>query len=95
METTRKCSVNYEGVVVKNISNDVMVLGEGPFWDSQKQTLYFVDILQHRVYRFKNDQLEFLQFGKAKIKFYYRRARNNNQRNPLFFLENNFLLISN
>ncbi|XP_050534715.1 regucalcin-like [Daktulosphaira vitifoliae] len=61
METISKCSVNYDGAVIKSISNDVMVLGEGPFWDSQKQIFYFVDIMQHRVYRFKNSKLEFLQ----------------------------------
>lgn len=33
-------------------------LGEGPIWDSKTQTLYWVDILQKKIYRGKNTLVE-------------------------------------
>lgn len=64
-------AVNYNGISIKELSNDVMTLGEGPFWDSENNILYFVDILKNRVYRyFQNGLLEHVQLGKLLINIF-------------------------
>ncbi|XP_025205532.1 regucalcin-like isoform X1 [Melanaphis sacchari] len=55
------CAVNYNGATINEVANDVLVHGEGPFWDSENNVLYFVDISQHRVYRFFQARLEHVQ----------------------------------
>jgi len=56
-------AVNYNGASIREVADDVMVHGEGPFWDSENNVLYFVDISQHRVYRFYENRLEHVQLG--------------------------------
>lgn len=57
-------AVNYNGASIREVADDVMVHGEGPFWDSENNVLYFVDISQHRVYRFYENRLEHVQLGR-------------------------------
>ena len=57
-------AVNYNGASIREVADDVMVHGEGPFWDYENNVLYFVDIAQHRVYRFLENRLEYVQLGK-------------------------------
>ncbi|XP_060876107.1 regucalcin-like isoform X1 [Metopolophium dirhodum] len=54
-------AVNYNAASIREVADDVMVHGEGPFWDSENNVLYFVDISQHRVYRFYENRLEHVQ----------------------------------
>jgi len=57
-------AVNYNGASIREVADDVMVHGEGPFWDSENNVLYFVDISQQRVYRFFENRLEHVQLGR-------------------------------
>jgi sugar lactone lactonase YvrE len=61
--TCRCSAVNYNGASIREVADDVMVHGEGPFWDSENNVLYFVDISQQRVYRFFQNRLEYVQLG--------------------------------
>lgn len=56
-------TANYEGVSIRPVADDVMVHGEGPFWDIENSVLYFVDISQQRVYRLFENRLEHVQLG--------------------------------
>lgn len=57
------CSVvNYNGTSIKEVAEN-LTLGEGPFWDSENNVLYFVDIYQYRVYRYFQNRLEHVQLG--------------------------------
>lgn len=56
-------AVNYNGASIREVADDVMVHGEGPFWDHENNVLYFVDISQNRVYRFFENHLEYVQLG--------------------------------
>lgn len=58
------CAVIYYEASIREINDYVMVHGEGPFWDLENNVLYFVDISEHRVYRFYQNRLEHVQFGK-------------------------------
>ncbi|XP_050544860.1 regucalcin-like [Daktulosphaira vitifoliae] len=58
---TRNQCVDYDGAVVSAVSDKVMVHGEGPFWDSENNILYFVDIAQHRVYKWVENKLDYVQ----------------------------------
>ncbi|VVC39655.1 Six-bladed beta-propeller, TolB-like,SMP-30/Gluconolactonase/LRE-like region,Senescence marker [Cinara cedri] len=55
--------VNYNGISIRQVADDVMVHGEGPFWDSENNVLYFVDIAQRRVYRLVQKSLEYVQLN--------------------------------
>lgn len=57
------CAVNYNGASIRELTDSVMVHGEGPFWDSENNVLYFVDISERRVYRHFHDRLEHVQLG--------------------------------
>lgn len=56
-------AANYNGASIREVADDVMHHGEGPFWDSQNNVLYFVDISRHRVYRLRQNQLDYVQLG--------------------------------
>lgn len=56
-------AVNYNGASVGELADSVMVHGEGPFWDSENNVLYFVDISERRVYRHIENRLEHVQLG--------------------------------
>lgn len=64
---TMAFAVNYERTIIQPVADNVMVHGEGPFWDSENNVLYFVDIAEHRVYRLfyhdKHHILEYVQLG--------------------------------
>lgn len=61
------CSVvNYNGTSIKEVAKN-LTLGEGPFWDSENNVLYFVDIYQYRVYRYFQNRLEHVQLGIREI----------------------------
>lgn len=62
-------AVNYNGASIREVTDDVMVHGEGPFWDSENNVLYFVDISQQRVYRFYENRLEHVQLGRLFIRY--------------------------
>lgn len=55
-------AVNYNGSSIRVVAEN-LTLGEGPFWDSVYDVLYFVDISQHRVYRSYQNRLEHVQLG--------------------------------
>lgn len=57
-------ALNYNGASIREVADNVIVHGEGPFWDSENNVLYFVDISEHRVYRFHQNRLEHVQLGK-------------------------------
>lgn len=57
------CAVNYNGASVREVADNVIVHGEGPFWDSENNVLYFVDISEHRVYRHFQNRLDHIQLG--------------------------------
>lgn len=57
------CAVNYNGASIRELVDNTMVHGEGPFWDSENNVLYFVDISEHRVYRYYQTRLEHVQLG--------------------------------
>jgi len=54
--------VNYSGTSIKEVAEN-LTLGEGPFWDRENDALYFVDIYQHRVYRYYRNRLDHVQLG--------------------------------
>lgn len=56
-------AANYDGASIREVADDVMVHGEGPFWDSENNVLYFVDISQRRVYRWFQNRLDHVQLG--------------------------------
>jgi len=58
-------AMNYNGASIREVADDVLVQGEGPFWDSENNVLYFVDISQHRVYRFFRTNLDHVQLGES------------------------------
>lgn len=60
------CAVNYNGASIREVADNVMVHGEGPFWDSENNVLYFVDISEHRVYRLFQNRLDHVQLGTYK-----------------------------
>ncbi|XP_050428358.1 regucalcin-like isoform X2 [Adelges cooleyi] len=60
-----EAKVNYDGASVKEVADERMVHGEGPFWDSENNVLYFVDIAQHRVYRLFQNRLEHVQLDET------------------------------
>lgn len=59
-------AVDYKSASIKKLSDDVMAVGEGPFWDAENNVLYFVDIGQHRVYRHFQNRLEHVQLGTSR-----------------------------
>jgi len=56
-DVTRSAAVNYNATSIKEVAEN-LTLGEGPFWDSENNVLYFVDIYEHRVYRYYENRLE-------------------------------------
>lgn len=65
------CALNYNGASIREIADNVIVHGEGPFWDSENNVLYFVDISEHRVYRHFQNRLDHIQLGTYYSYFYY------------------------
>ncbi|VVC39657.1 Hypothetical protein CINCED_3A001824 [Cinara cedri] len=59
------CAVNYNGASIRELADSVMVHGEGPFWDSENNVLYFVDISEQRVYRYFQNRLEHVQLDES------------------------------
>jgi len=63
MAAAADCAANYNGASVREVTDAVMVHGEGPYWDSENNALYFVDISRHRVYRWFQNRLDHVQLG--------------------------------
>lgn len=65
------CSVNYNAASIREVADNVMVHGEGPFWDSENNVLYFVDISQHRVYRLFQNRLDHVELGTPTLYLFF------------------------